>query len=390
MNFDKFAVFALIALLVLSVNVAAEVNPLVRMENYSFSEYPPRPGDTVLLTLHYVSDSDVCAEKLSVQLSAAYPLAIEGPDTQYAGLLCAESSNNGTFTFKVRVDPLAQTGNYAIAASAVYQKTFLKYTASNSIATRVQGQPDLSATVASSQPVDIYAGDSAVIKLHIYNKGTGYVTSARAAASATGITVKWAGSDLQIGAIAPRSSTDAALVVEASKNLSPGNYPLVLVVNYVAEDGSVGISRFSFDVPVKPRADFSAVDGASVAIGETSLTVVTLENKGSDVARNVKVVIRPVFPYSADGTVRFIDELAPGASVPLDYFVSVDKQALPGKQLLSLNIEYEDAVGKKFSDSADFSLEARYKTIPEIVLGYWYLIVLVIVIAGVYLKRKKK
>lgn len=371
---------------------ASDVNPSVRLENYSLSVPQVKPGDHFAVTLVFDGANEVCAEKLSVQLSATYPLSIAGPDAQYVDRLCqGGAASNGTLTFDAYADPLASTGNYQIAVATVWQKTFLKYPGANTVSIRVQGVPELAASIQSSTPVDIHAGDDAVLRLRFDNKGTGYVTASHLTASSRGIEVKWGGSDAELGAIAPRSYASAALSVTAADSLAPGNYPLDLVVSYVAEDGSRGLKTFSFTVPVKPKAEFAVSAGdVRLPISETSLVSLTLTNTGSDEARKVKAHIRPVFPFSTDGTVRYVESLKPGESVPLVYSIPVDKQATEGNQVLSMTIEYEDKDGKKLNDSVDFSIYARPKSLLETVLAYWWVGALAVVAFVVRQRMQKK
>ena len=49
----------------------------------------------------------------------------------------------------------------------------------------------------------------------------------------------------------------------------------------------------------------------------------------------MEVRIEPLFPFSTDGTVRYIESLRPGETQNLTYVITVDKDATAGGQLLT-------------------------------------------------------
>jgi len=168
-----------------------------------------------------------------------------------------------------------------------------------------------------------------------------------------------------------------------------GSYPLDVVLDYTGENRSMGSASFSFKVPVKPKADFAAAsESPTLVSGVKKEVVIRLTNSGTDVAKNLKVRIKPLYPFSTDGTVRYVDALAPGMSANLTYVVTVDKDATSGEQLLSFLVDYEDAQGKKFSDTADFSLGVRTPTLEDTLMGVWYLWV-ALALAIVYMASKR-
>jgi len=206
--------------------------------------------------------------------------------------------------------------------------------------------------------------------------------------------VKWAGEEQVLGQIQPRASASATFVLEVPKSIKPGNYRLSATLKYASEEGDAQTASFSFELPVKEKADFSASleEGVVLASGEDKEVELLLTNVGYGEARNLKVRIKPLFPFSTDGTVRYVESLRAGETVKLAYLVHVDKDGTVGQQLASLLVDFEDADGKKFSDSADFSLSVEQKSLEEKLLEYWYVgavAVVIAVIVGVRRMRKK-
>jgi len=218
------------------------------------------------------------------------------------------------------------------------------------------------------------------------------VQSARATATSRGIEVKWAGKTQDIGSIAARGSAAATFSIDAPKDILAGSYPLDVVLDYTSENKSVGSTSFRFMVPVKPKADFTAASASGVLVsGEKKQVAITLYNSGTQDAEKLKVRIKPLFPFSTDGTVRYIDSLPAGTAANLTYLVTVDKDATPGEQLLSFQIDFEDPQGKQMSDTADFSLSVRALTLADQLAGVWYVwVVLALVIVYMGSKRLGK
>ncbi len=370
----------------------AAVDPNVVLSNYSLSSFPAVPGQTVNLTMVFTNIvSTPCAQEVSVQLSDSYPLSLSGPDTQYFNhdLCLTDNASSNTLVFQIPVDSLATTGTYPISVTTDFQKDFLKYSTTNTVYLRVIGQPILSVNSLSTNPVDIYPGDSGSMTVQFSNTGNGPIESAIATlTSNSAFEVKWAGSTQQIGKIDPHSTVQASFNVEAPKNLPAGNYPLNLSVTYTDEFNNSQTQYYSLMFPVKPKAEFVASSADTLVINQNDLTSVSLTNTGSQDAMKLKGSIQPVYPFGTDGTIRYVEDLAPGQTVNLTYLISVDKQATQGQQIVTLDLNYENPNGRKFSDTVDFALNVRSPTLTEQVLGYWYLVVAAILILAFVIRKR--
>ena len=393
---DVFSIGSLFVLMLIFLQLSsvsfASVNPKIQLDNYTISEVPAQPGHVVALTLYMREiEWDHCAERVSVQLSLGYPFSIQGPDTQYIDRLCLNDGDKGKVTFLLPVDSLAQSGTYQITLSTIYEKNFDKLSQTNTLNVRVGGAPSFVASVAASDPTDIYPGDSSAVTITFQNNGGSTVKSAHVTLSASdGIEVKWAGKTQELGSISPRSSASATFKIEVAKDIKPGNYKLNAVVDYLSENDSSSTSKFSFDIPVKPKADFIATSNARLVGDDNKEITVTMKNTGYEQARNIKVKIQPIFPFSTDGTIRYVDSLKAGESKDLTYVIHIDKDATPGNQLLTLLLDYEDQTTKKFSDSADFQLVVVKKSIEQDLMGYWYVFAIVALALAMMILRKLK
>ncbi|MFA6489547.1 MAG: NEW3 domain-containing protein [Candidatus Micrarchaeia archaeon] len=374
---SRLMAFALFALVAISGLGFASVNPKLQLLNATLSETPAQPGHVLALSLHIKSmESDNCAERVAVQVAVSYPLSVRGADTQYVELLCSrDSDSKGTFTFYLPVDNLATSGTYPVSVSTTYEKKFTKLSESNTVNVQVGGVPSFAASVAASSPVDIYPGDTAQVTVAFQNTGPSPAQSAFASAESRGVQVKWAGQTQSIGQVLARGSANAVFTIEAPKDLEAGTYPLNVKLAYSDQYGNNGTKGFTFYVPVKPKADFVAdASSANLLPGQKKEVSVALTNTGKQEARKVEVRIRPIYPFSTDGTVRYIESLQPGETVNLTYVITVDKDATSGGQLVGTIVNFEDPQGRKFSDTADFAMPVRMPTLVEELVAYWYLV----------------
>ena len=385
-------VLAALLLAFVGVNFAS-VNPKLQLVNYSISEIPAQPGHAVNLTLVFKSlNWDNCAGQTSIQLAVSYPLSIDGPDTHYLGDLCtSDPDSKSTTSFILPVDPLAQAGTYQVLVASKYQKTFETFSDSNTLNVRVGGVPSFTASIAASNPVDVYPGDTAFVTAVFQNNGSGTVSSARVTFDASdGIEVKWAGQTQEIGQILPRGSSSATFQIEASKSLQPGLYHLYATLDYVSQDRTNGNASFVFDIPIARKADFSVSYGDGPLLSGNDIPVkLVLSNTGSEEARNIKASISPVYPFSSDGTVRYIDSITPGGSAELDYTIHVDKDAIPGSGMLTLLVNYQNPDGRSLSDTADFSISVSKKSLADSLAELWYVWVALAVAIVFFMARRR-
>lgn len=374
-----------LALLMLASLGFAAVDPQLEIYNYTLSHSPAAQGDILTLSVHLKNiEFGACADTISVQAITAYPLSISGLDTQYMDSLClGDPVSAGTVSFVIPVDSLAQSGTYPVTIVTNYQKNFDKFSNSNTINVVVLGTPSISASVTSSNPVDIYPGDTGSVTVTFQNNGTGKVESGNVAFTAPpGLEVKWAGASQNIGEIPAHGSASVTFNIDALKSAMPGDYPISAVLQYTGDNTLSATQEFSFIMPLKEKAEFvaSAADGTVLNAADDSEVQVTLTNTGAQDARKVRVRISPVYPFSTDGTQRYIESLAPGQSENLTYLIHVDKDATPGQQISGLIMDYEDPQGNEFTDTEYFAMSVKTITLTQQIVGYWYVLAIIVLV----------
>jgi hypothetical protein len=327
-------------------------------------------------------------------VAADFPFVMKGVSTLTAGNLCYGETR--TVEFPIRVDQSATGGFYQLKVENDYESSsFVQFSGSSTLNLFVSGRPVINALIVNSVPLDVYAGDTATITVKIDNVGSYDARTLNAMLTAKApIEAKWAKSEASIPLLAPKDSRTADFSVEVPKDAESGNYPLNLIVSYLDENLAEKTVVFDLGLVVRKKALFETSDGGSdrlYANTNSAAVKIQLENTGTDTARKLTARILPTFPFSTDGSVRYVEELGPGKSAPLAFTVDVDKDANPGEYSLDLLVDFEDAQGKKFQDTAKVALVVLKKSLFRAVfLDYWFFWAIIVIAAAIIAFRKMR
>ena len=379
--------------LILASNISyADIQPNIVVSSFSIKEGVANVGKEFALLLNLTNTgTSACAKSITTSVEAGFPFIIDGISTLPIGDLCSGTKD---VQFPMKIDPTANGGFYQIKVSNTYQSaTYIQFSSSNTLNIFVNGTPEINANIINSEPIDIYPGDTGTLAVKIENDGSFQAQSLSAVMeSAKPIEVKWSKSFNSIELLEPKQSKTVEFAVEVPKDAEAKAYPLTMGVNYYDENRFRQTKIFNFNLYVKKKAEFETFDSGSDSLyaNQASRNVrVLLKNTGTDAARKLKAKIIPQFPFSTDGSVRYIELLDVGASNPIDFTVDVDKDAKPGQYSLDMLVDFEDAQGKKFQDTAQVVLNVRQKGIIRAVfLDYWFLWLIALAIATLIVRKK--
>jgi hypothetical protein len=143
---------------------------------------------------------------------------------------------------------------------------------------------------------------------------------------------------------------------------------------------------------IKPKAEFNASDAGSDRLypnDQGKLVKLQIRNTGTDSARKMVVKLLPQYPFSSDGSVRYVENLEPGQAAPIALNINVDKDGSLGTYGLDLLIQYEDKEGNVLQDTTKLALTLRQKNIfQSVFLDYWFLWAIAIV-AFLVIRKKR-
>jgi hypothetical protein len=387
----KISVF--IVLFLVTIAGVLAVRPDISVISYSIKEGKAEVGKdfTLLLTISN-KHQDSCARNILTTVQAGYPFIMKGISSVFGGDICM--TNDTTVEFPMRIDPTASGGFYQITVLNSFESTTLaQFSSTDVLNVFVDGTPDIKANIISSQPVDIYPGDSATITVNIENQGSFEAQSVNAKMTAQSpVEVKWSKSYNALGVLNARTAKAVDFEVEIPKDAEAKDYPLHLVITYLDQNLVNQTKEFSLILHVKGKAIFEFEDSGSDALyaNENSrLIKLTLKNTGTDTARNIKLRLQPMYPFSTDGSVRYADIIEPGKTSEVQFTIDVDKDGTPGKYALDMLVDYEDAQGNALHDTAKVSLDLKQKNIlRSLFLDYWFLWVIGLIVFLIVRKKK--
>ena len=384
----------ILALMVIIGSGIVSAQPNIMVSGFGIKDGAAAVGKDFTLTLNLTNTGTVCAVGITTTIQAGEPFIMRGISTVPASDLCYNT--NETVDIPLRIDPTATGGFYQLTITSKYQDLLLnQYTGYSTLNIQVDGTPDMNAHVTGTNPVDVYPGDTATVTMAIQNDGSFPAQSVNATLeSDSGLTVKWSNSFALLGTINAKDSRNAQFIIEVPKNSSSTEFPMHLTVSYLDQNLEQQTKTFYIIFYAKNKALYTTSDAGSdmLSPNDNSRVVrLNLKNTGTDVAKKIKVRIEPQFPFSTDGSVRYVESLAPGETAPVDLIVDVDKDATIGQYSLSMILNYEDAQGKQLQDTTDISLTVVRKGFLQMVfLDYWFLWIVAIIIAFIVITRRKK
>lgn len=385
----------LIIMALLTNPVLADLSPNIIVAGYAVPEGSIAPGkDFVLeLTLENI-EAATCALATTVTAQTSAPFILQGPATFSAGRLCVD--DKAVVRVPMRVDPAATGGSYQLNLALSYESTTLiQFSSSTAVTLLVEGSPHLVANIVNAVPVNVYPGDSATISVSIANDGSFEARTVTGELTSTGaLEISSSGSFTSFGTIPPKDVRTGEFSIDVPKDAASGDYQLSFSIEYQDEN----LARQVIDAPltfhVKEKAKFDVMDagtGSLYANQNNRLVKLSVTNTGTDVAKKLRIKVLPQYPFSTDGSVRYVENLAPGESAPVEFSADVDKDGTSGTYGLDLLVQYEDSQGKEFQDTATFSLMlAKTSFLRGVFLNYWYLWTVAIIIGFFVVRNRMK
>ena len=382
----KFAiVLVLAAILALSGFTSALIRPDVRIIDYGITP-ALTPGGTSQLAIQLENvGRDDCAYRVNVQVAPLSPIGVKGPDTRFLGSICQkDGAKNVTFT--LLADQSATLSNNPVTVSAAYESEYAApYATSQTANVRIQGAAQLRAQVTGSNPLDVHPGDTAAITVTLDNVGSAKAQAISATLAApAALTVKANAATQVVNELAAKKSTGLSYSVFVPEAAAAKDYALTLKVRYVDEYGQKQSADLPVTLSVRAKALFEAqTHDGRLFVGSNNVNVqFAIKNTGSAPAKKLRVKLVPQFPFSTDGSQRYVETLAPGATETADFTVSVDKEAALGHYALQLQASFEDEQGQSLSDTIDVTLTVPPKDLfIAVFVDFWFVWAILAIVA---------
>ena len=119
------------------------------------------------------------------------------------------------------------------------------------------------------------------------------------------------------------------------------------------------------------------VSPVSLSVGSKNNVIkIFIRNNGSDTAKDLVARLRPETGVYVDADESPISQLLPGEKAELIYKVDVSKDAVAGKLYrFTLEFDFSDSYRKNLKDS-DYAYISVQPGLEEIILQYWWLILI--------------
>lgn len=373
-RFSLAGIIVFIALFLMVIMPMASASPTLSISDYN--THRPDIGKSFDLDIELRNNGNSCATSVTITPQLTFPFNPDDTLTSDAVGIC--SGDRKTITLPLIVDSSASGGSYSIPLLIVYSDELnITHSFTSSVTVYVSGNSELNAHVTKSNPLKIYPGNTATISVLIENDGTFEAQNINGVLSVDSpLRVMPNQNFASIGSLKPKQSATADFSIEIPKDAQAQDYPMHLALSYT-EDGNAKTKNINLVLNVEKKALFQASNTDETTLYPNSLdkTVnLKLTNTGTATANQIKIQLQPQFPFTTDGSIKYLDSLSQGGSKEVQFVVNVDKSATVGTYALDLVIYFKDDQGNILQDTTTASMTVKKEDLSQkIFIDYWYL-----------------
>ena len=237
----------------------------------------------------------------------------------------------------------------------------------------------LTANAESVSPYPVEPGTDFTVQFRVYNDGGESARNVRVETEENSMFyLTGKGEDLETSFnLCAGCTRDATYYFTASPDARSGNYPLIFKV---IEGDNYHEEKVFIRVVGQPDIIFAAQVLDEVVTPDSSFEVLLdIQNVGTGIARNLKLVPQTPGFVMSDSNIVFIDELNPGAQSEQRIIFMASDSLEPGPQTLSFSISYKDensntyasdqSLGVDMKSSVDVDI-ASVTMSPQLVFAY--------------------
>ncbi len=392
--FPLTGIIACMVLFLIVIMPMASASPALSISDYN--AHNPNIGKSFDLDVELRNSGNSGATDVTITPQINFPFNPD--DILTSDAVDISPGNRETITLPLIVDSSASGGSYSIPLLITYSDELnVPHSFTSSVTVYVSGNAELNAHITKSNPLKIYPGNTATISVLIENDGTFEAQNINGVLSVDSpLRVMPNQNFASISSLKPKQSATADFSIEIPKDAQAQNYPVHLTLSYT-EDGNAKTKDVSLVLNVEKKALFQAsnTDGSTLYPNSLGKTVdIKLTNTGTATANQIKIQLQPQFPFTTDGSIKYLDSLSQGESKDVQFVVNVDKSATVGTYALDLVIYFKDDQGNILQDTTTASMTVKKEDLSQkIFIDYWYLWIIVLmglIFILVRLLRKKQ
>ena len=394
------AVFLALAFMALVSGVAsAQYANSVSLTNVSVLPNQVISGGNVTIRFQLYNTYNYWLYGTTLQPTGSYPLLNVSPlDSNTIGML-NPGLNPKYYNYTIEIPNTTPSGTYTITFTATYMLYTTQETevASSSmpVSFYINGNPAITVQASNPQPSTLYTGYNQSLSLAIQNTGYGTARNVSVTVSGSrGLSVLSSVRSFFISNLTRGSEQVEPILISAN-----GTDNVYLIVNTTYYSARLN-RRFSntqrINISVAPSAQF-AIDseGQSPGIGMTDVPVnFRITNTGTSPAEELQLNLETPYPITPIASSAYVNELEPGASTNVTFFVSIDTAGVPGNYPVTLYEQWKQpsgSINQQFTGSDNYfvavgetsSAVSAYETYAIAI------IVVLIIIVSIYRRRAR-
>lgn len=392
----KIIPFLFSMLLVIPLVQAQSLQSELSIVMSRYDPFPAEPDKYMTLWIKVQNEGPIDAKNVSLELLDTYPFSLDASEERVRSFGTVKPTEPILVEYRVRVDRDALDGRNPIdlKIGTGFGDFFIK-----SFDITVESKVvDFAVGSLLSEPERLYS-DTENNKLIINLQNIGEATAKLVKTELTlpeGFTPSESYSDeYSIGSIEAETSEDAIFFIDIDKSVKAGEYLGTLKVFYKDEtDDEFKRRSLQVRIPVRASPSFE-ITGLTVTpekIGQGMRDIeikLDILNSGSREAENVNVRIlkEATQPFDFDEKSDFVGDLEPNETGQAVFHFDVDNTADLKKYFLDVEIRYtQDNTVQIADDKISFGVT---ETLPDFTGVYIFLIIFLVIVAGIIWYYKK-
>ncbi|MCL5433426.1 MAG: hypothetical protein M1538_00400 [Candidatus Marsarchaeota archaeon] len=299
-------------------------------------------------------------------------------------LLPIQTISNGTYSLNGNIIYTSEEGN--ITNTPISGQVSI-----------IINKPNIVVDANSGVPQNLYPGANQTISLLIQNIGMGEAKNVTISFENTNVISVGSISSFFIPSLPPSSSVPEELFVTANKNASLSKYNLPENISYLYSNYQNKTSiEENLPIYISPSAVISIEKVYSNLNIGASYTPITFEikNIGDEKAQGMSITLQSTYPITPINSNQYINNLLPGQSTNITFYVSVDTSGNIGNYPITLYSQWSQPNGNLKQEY--YSTNNYYATVEgssssskgSNVGGIGLIIVVAVIIAAYYMYER--
>ncbi len=398
-------VFLALAIMAIVSGVISAQSDSLSLVNLSVSPNPVIAGGNVTIKFQLYNSYDSWLYGGTLQPTGSYPLLNVSPlNTYILGVINSGQNprySNVTlsptyYNFSFRIPSTTPSGTYTIT----FVSTYFLYagvgteTASSymPVSFYVQNKPAITVSASSPTPSALYTGYNQTLNLVINDTGYGTARNVSLTVSGgPGLNILSSVTTFFVSNLTRGSSVREPLLVSAHSISNP--YILVNATYYSSTFQQRFSSTQRINLSVAPSAQFTInSEGPSPAIGASDVPIsFSITNTGTSTANQLQLSLQTTYPISPAASTAYVNDLPPGTSTNVTFFINVDSSGVSGNYPVTLYEQWRQpsgAVNQQFAGSDSYYIGVGQAGLTTGSLTTDAIVVIVVIAIGIFAYRR--